>query len=402
MDMATVTLHDPGVYERGVPHEAFAALRRVSPVHWQPEQPPGRGYWALTRHQDVLAASRDAETFSSYAGGHMLSDFDDDAIEMQRAMMICMDPPDHTRLRNLVNRGFTPRVVRQLEQQVRRTCTAIVDDALRRNEVDFVAEIAAKLPIAVIADLMGVPGEDRERLYDWSNRMIGFDDPEFQTPGSDGVVAATEMFGYANELAARRRTGPRDDIVTTLVQPDVAGDVLTELEFDMFFLLLVVAGNETTRNASSGGMHALLDQPDQWRLLTADTGLAGTAADEILRWVSPVMNFRRTATRDTELGGQRIAAGDKVILFYPSANRDEAVFADPHVFDIRRDPNPHIAFGGGGPHFCLGSHLGRLELRVLFETLAERVPGIRPAGPVRRLRSNFINGIKEMPVRLRP
>jgi cholest-4-en-3-one 26-monooxygenase len=210
------------------------------------------------------------------------------------------------------------------------------------------------------------------------------------------------MFAYANALAEQRRADPRDDIVTKLVQPDAGGEALTELEFSMFFVLLVIAGNETTRNAGSGGMLALLEHPDQWRQLAEDAGLVPTAVEEILRWVTPVMDFRRTATRDTEIGGQPIADGDKVVLFYPSANRDEAVFADAGVFDIRRDPNPHLAFGGGGPHFCLGSHLARLELRVLFQTLAERAPAIRHTGPVRRLRSNFINGIKEMPVRLRP
>jgi cholest-4-en-3-one 26-monooxygenase len=402
MDVTTVSLHDPGVYERGVPHEVFAELRRVSPVHWQPEQPPGHGYWAITRYYDVVTVSRDPVTFSSHAGTVLLSDFSDEVVALQRAMMLNMDPPEHTRLRALVSRGFTPRMVNRLERQIRQTCTSIVDDALREREVDFVSAIAARLPIAVIAELMGIPLPDREILYEWSNRMIGFDDPEFQTPGSDGVVAAAEVFGYANELAARRRSDPRDDIVTRLIQPDADGEVLSDLEFTMFFVLLVVAGNETTRNAASGGMRALLDHPDQWRMLISDRGLTPTAVEEILRWVSPVMDFRRTATLDTEIDGHRIAAGDKVVLFYSSANRDEAVFAEPHVFDIRRDPNPHIAFGGGGPHFCLGSHLARLELRVLFETLAERVPGIAPAGPVRRLRSNFINGIKEMPVRLQP
>ncbi|MFI6095006.1 cytochrome P450 [Lentzea sp. NPDC051213] len=400
MDVTATKLHDPSVYERGVPHEAFDELRRVSPVYWQPEQPPGRGFWALTRYDDVVAVSRDPETFSSHLGTPLLADFDDEVIALQRAMMISMDPPDHTRLRNIVNRGFTPRVVGRLEERIRRTCRSIVDAALSRNEVDFVNEISAPFPIAVIAELMGVPEHDRERLYDWSNRMIGFDDPEFQVPGSDGVLAAAEMFAYASELAGRRRADPRDDIVSKLVQPGPDRDLLTELEFNMFFVLLVIAGNETTRNAASGGMQAMLEHPDQWHVLTADRSAMRTAVEEILRWVSPVMDFRRTATRDTEIGGEQIREGDKVILFYPAANRDESVFEDPHVFDVRRDPNPHVAFGGGGPHFCLGAHLARLELRVLFETLAERTPGIRAAGPVRRLRSNFINGVKEMPVRL--
>ncbi len=401
MSTPSVTLHDPDVYERGVPHEFFAELRRASHLHWQPEDPPGRGFWAITRYNDVVAVSRDAQTFSSYAGTAMLSDFDDDVVELQRAMMVNMDPPDHTRLRNLVNRGFTPRMVGKLEQSIRDICHSLIDEVAERGDADFVHDIAAQLPLAVIAELMGVPDADREKLYDWSNRMIGFDDPEFQVEGSDSAVAASEIFAYANELAERRRAEPRDDIVTKLVQPDANGDVLDALEFNMFFVLLIVAGNETTRNAASGGMLALLEHPEQWHRLREDRALVPTAVEEILRWVSPVMDFRRTATRDAVVGGHEISKGDKLVLFYPSANRDEAVFDNPQAFDIARDPNPHITFGGGGPHFCLGAHLARLELRILFDTLAERVPDVTLAGPVRRLRSNFINGIKEMPVRLR-
>lgn len=401
MSTASVTLHDPDVYERGVPHEFFAELRRASQLYWQQEDPPGRGFWAVTRYDDVVAVSRDAQTFSSYAGTAMLSDFDDDVVELQRAMMVNMDPPDHTRLRNLVNRGFTPRMVGKLEQSIRDICHRLIDEVAERSDADFVHDVAAQLPLAVIAELMGVPDTDREKLYDWSNRMIGFDDPEFQVEGSDGAVAASEIFAYANELAERRRAEPRDDIVTKLVQPDANGDVLDALEFNMFFVLLIVAGNETTRNAASGGMLALLEHPEQWHRLREDRSLVPSAVEEILRWVSPVMDFRRTATRDAVVGGQQISAGDKLVLFYPSANRDEAVFDNPQVFDIARDPNPHISFGGGGPHFCLGAHLARLELRILFDTLADRVPHVALAGPARRLRSNFINGIKEMPVRLR-
>lgn len=400
MTSPRVDLSDPRVYEHGVPHDFFTHLRREHPVYWQPEQPPGKGFWAVTRHADVVAVSRDTETFSSYAGTTLMADMDDDIVHKQRMMMINMDAPDHTRQRRLVMRGFTPRMIAKLDGYVRGVCTEIVDGLAGREEVDFVHDVAAQLPLAVIAELLGAPHEDREKIYDWSNRMIGFDDPELQQPGSDGEQAAIEMFSYANELGARRRRQPRDDIVTKLVQPDENGDVLSELEFDMFFVLLAVAGNETTRNATAGGMLAFLEHPDQWRRLRADRSLLPSAVEEILRWVAPVMEFRRTAMRDTRIGQQDIKQGDKIILFYPSANRDEAVFDDPQRFVVGRDPNPHLSLGGGGPHYCLGAHLAKLQLRTIFETLLDRLPDIELVGPARRLRSNFINGTKEMRVRL--
>uniref|UniRef100_UPI00407474F8 CYP125MRCA n=1 Tax=synthetic construct TaxID=32630 RepID=UPI00407474F8 len=403
-----IDLTDPDVYNRGVPHEQFAWLRRNEPVYWHPEPPPdtdGEGYWAVTRHADVVAVSRDPEIFSSQQGGTMIQDADaaPEELEKQRMMMLNMDPPQHTRLRKLVSKGFTPRMIAKLEDKIRERAKQIVDEAIEKGECDFVADIAAELPLQVIAELIGVPQEDRQRLFDWSNRMIGYDDPEYHSSEADGEQAAAEMFAYAQELAAERRKNPRDDIVTALVQAEVDGQKLSDLEFNMFFLLLVVAGNETTRNAISHGMLALLEHPDQWERLRADPSLAPTAVDEILRWASPVMSFRRTATRDTELGGQQIKAGDKVVMFYASANRDEEVFDDPYTFDITRSPNPHLAFGGGGgPHYCLGANLARLEIRVMFEELAEIMPDIELTGPPERLRSNFINGIKHMPVRFTP
>jgi len=393
-----IDLYDPGVYERGLPYEAFAYLRREAPVYWNPE-PAGPGFWALTRYDDVVTASRDAATFSSYLGTALLDDRDEESLQANRLMMLSQDPPDHTRLRSLVNRGFTPRMIARLEDRIRDLCHELVDELVVKGSTDFVRDIAAQLPLVVIADMLGAHEADRDKIFNWSNRMLGFDDPEMQTSYEDGQAAAIEIFAYANELGRQRREDPRDDIVTKLLQPDGNGDVLSELEFDLFFVLLAVAGNETTRNAASGGMLAFLEHPEQWKRLREDRSLLPTAVEEMLRWVTPVMEFRRTATRDVELRGQRIAAGDKVILFYCSANRDEAVFTDPERFDVARDPNPHIAFGGGGPHFCLGTHLARLELRVLFETLLDRAPDLELAGPVRRLRSNFINGIKEMAVR---
>jgi cholest-4-en-3-one 26-monooxygenase len=267
---------------------------------------------------------------------------------------------------------------------------------------DFVTDIAAPLPLQVICELVGAPPEDRNWIFDLSNKLVGYDDPEFRHSPEEGLQAAAEIYAYADALAARRREQPADDIVTRLLQPDDSGEVLTTNEFDLFFLLLTVAGNETTRNAASGGMLAFVEHPGQWRRLLADPGLVPTAAEEIVRWVSPVNLFRRTATCATDLGGQAVAEGDKVVVFYASANRDERAFADPQEFDIGREPNPHVGFGGGGPHFCLGRHLAALELRVLLSALAERMPDIELDGEVSRLRSNFLNGIKHMPVRFTP
>ena len=405
MTASRIDLKNPDLYTEGVPHDFFAELRHGCPVYRQDEE-DGPGYWAVTRHADVTAVSRDSATFSSALGTTQIDEFDEETRLKQAAMLVNLDPPEHTRLRQLVSRGFTPRMVRTLEGHIRDICNRIVDDLIERGRngavVDFVPVAAAPLPLEVIAALLGAPTEDVGRLYDWSNRMIGFDDPEYGNTQADGELAAAEIFLYANEIAAARRVEPRDDIVSRLVRPDENGDTLTEMEFDMFFVLLVVAGNETTRNATAGGMQAFIDHPDQWRRLQAEPELAAGAVEEILRWVTPVIGFRRTPTCPATIGDQPVEAGDKVVVYYPSANRDEDVFEDPHVFDIGRTHNPHVAFGGTGVHFCLGAHQARLELRILFETLARRIERIEPAGPVRRLRSNFINGIKSMPVRVYP
>lgn len=405
MTASRIDLKNPDLYTEGVPHDVFAELRRNCPVYRQDEE-DGPGYWAVTRHADVTAVSRDSTTFSSALGTTQIDEFDAETRRKQAAMLVNLDPPEHTRLRQLVSRGFTPRAVRTLEGHIRGICNRVVDDLVERGRdgavVDFVPVAAAPLPLEVIAALLGAPGEDVDRLCDWSDRMIGFDDPEYGNTRADGELAAAEIFLYANEIAAARRAEPRDDIVSRLVRPDENGDTLTEMEFDMFFVLLVVAGNETTRNAAAGGMQAFVDHPEQWRRLQAEPELAAGAVEEILRWVTPVIGFRRTPTCPATIGGQPVEAGDKVVVYYPSANRDEDVFEDPHVFDIGRTHNPHVAFGGTGVHFCLGAHLARLELRILFETLARRIERVEPAGPVRRLRSNFVNGIKSMPVRVYP
>jgi cholest-4-en-3-one 26-monooxygenase len=317
-------------------------------------------------------------------------------------MMLNMDPPQHTRQRSFVNRGFTPRMIGRLAKHIREICDELIDEVVPRGQADFVTDIAAPLPLYVICELVGAPVADRGKIFELSNKLVGYDDPEFRRSPEEGMQAAAEMYAYAGELAARRREQPADDIVTRLLQPDESGEVLSTDEFDLFFLLLSVAGNETTRNAASGGMLAFFEHPGQWQRLLADPGLIPAAAEEIVRWVSPVNLFRRTATCDTDLGGQAVAEGDKVVVFYASANRDESVFENPQEFDIGRDPNPHVGFGGGGPHFCLGRHLAALELRVLLQALTERMPDLTLDGEASRLRSNFLNGIKHMPVRFTP
>ena len=403
--VADINLVDADTYQRGgAPHDQFAWLRQHAPVYWHDDggAPEWPGFWAVTRHADVGHVSRHADTFSSTRRLALFAETPEAEIDLQRLMMLNMDPPQHTRQRAFVNRGFTPRLIGRLAKHIREICDTLIDEVVPRGTADFVTDVAAQLPLHVICELVGAPPQDRAWIFEMSNKLVGFDDPEFRHSPEEGMQAAAEIYAYAGELAERRREQPADDIVTRLLQPNDAGEVLTTDEFDLFFLLLTVAGNETTRNAASGGMLAFFEHPAQWRRLLDDAGLVPTAAEEIVRWVSPVNLFRRTATCDTEIGGQAIAEGDKVVVFYASANRDESVFADPQVFDIGRDPNPHVGFGGGGPHFCLGRHLAALELRVLLQTLAERMPDIEPDGEVSRLRSNFLNGIKHMPVRFTP
>ncbi|MEU6429258.1 cytochrome P450 [Microbispora sp. NPDC046973] len=396
-----INLVDKDRYARsGVPHDQLRRLRGDAPVYWHEGEGDWPGFWAVTKHADVVHVSRHSDLFSSARKLALFDEMPEEQREFQRLMMLNQDPPDHTRRRSLVNRGFTPRQIGRLEEHIRDICHALVDEVQSKPDVDFVRDIAAPLPLYVICELLGAPVEDRDKIFEWSNRMIGSDDPDYSTSPEEGQAAAFEVYSYAHTLAAARRQDPRDDIVTRLLQPDEDGQTLTEDEFDLFVLLLIVAGNETTRNAASGGMLTLFEHPDQWKRLVDDPSLARTAADEIVRWVSPVNLFRRTATADTEIRGQKIAAGDKVVVFYASANRDEEVFERPDEFDIGRDPNPQIGFGGGGAHFCLGNHLAKLELRVLFEVLAQRLPGIRQTGEARRLRSYFINGIKTLPVAL--
>ncbi|AHH16343.1 putative cytochrome P450 [Nocardia nova SH22a] len=395
----TIDVFDQERYLDGPPYADFAVLRRQAPVfhHRDPEVP--EGHWALTRHADIVQVARHPELFSSERKGSQPQEFDEVAIDVQRRMMIHQDPPRHSRIRGLVNRGFTPRAVDRLRPRIAEECAAIVDNALAQGEFDLIPTLAAELPLIVIAELMGIPRSDRHLIFEWSRAIAG------QTDHEHGGAEATRdavvgMSGYAAELGAERRRCPLDDTVTKMVSPDDKGNQLTDEEFQAFFILMTVAGNETTRYSIAGGVEAFTQFPDQWARLKQDPELARTAAEEIVRWVSPTKVFRRTALADTEVGGQTIHAGDKVMAHLVSANRDETVFADPEAFDIGRDPNPHLGFGGGGPHFCIGKHLAVTEIEIMFETLARKVERIEITGPTPRLRSYQFTGITAMPVRI--
>jgi cytochrome P450 len=391
-----VDLTDLDTFVRGVPHEQFDLLRREAPIYFHPETEQA-GFWCVTRYDDLHQVSQAHPVFSS-EWGITLHEGTEESLAQQRMMMLQMDPPRHTRLRLIVNKGFTPRMIGRLHERIREVAREIVDGIAERGECDFVVDVAAELPLQVIAELMGVPQSDRHMLFEWSNRMIGSDDPEYAVSSDVAQSAAIEMFGYANELALAKRADPSDDIISVLLQAEVDGERLNDIEFDLFFELLAVAGNETTRNLISHGMLALLEHPDQRRMLLDDPMLLDSAVEEMLRWASPVMYMRRTARSDYEIRGETIREGDKVALWYIAANHDPDVFEDPHRFDITRHPNEHEAFGGGGPHFCLGTHLARLEIKVMFEEVLARIPEMELAGDVQRLRSNFINGIKHLPV----
>lgn len=383
----------------------FTTLRREDPVHWT-DEPEGPGFWSITKHADLVAVNRDTEGFSSEVGGVNIAELNvvDSAFDMRGQMMLMTDPPRHTRYRLLVNKGFTPRMIGLIESHLRYRAELIVDGVIETGRCEFVTELAAELPLQAIAEIMGVPHEERHLLFDWTNKMVGADDPEYisEGDGDDATSAAAELYMYATKLREDRASEPRDDIVTKLINAEIDGDRLTEAEFDMFILLLAVAGNETTRNATAHGMHALLTHPDQFDALKGDLSLLPSAVEEIVRWATPVLHFRRQATRDAMIGGTAIKAGDKVVMWHISANRDEDAFDDPFSFDIRRDPNEHVGFGGGGAHFCLGANLARMELRLIFEEIATRMGDMQLDGDVERLRSNFIGGIKHMPVTFTP
>src|SRR5262245_56679798 len=392
------------VFDDGFPHPYFKMLRAEAPLCWHPER-NGPGYWVITRYDDLKFASRNPLLFSSWLGGTSVPKRPPETKGPPAATMLTMDPAQHAKYRRLVQRGFTPRMIQELGPHIREVASEIIGRVAARGECEFVSEVAALLPMQVICEMMGVPDEDRQNIYELSNRLIGFDDPDFQQGAADGVQtgieASIEMFMYASKLSERARRAPMDDIVTKLVSADVDGENLSDLDFNSFFLLLAVAGNETTRTATSQGMRLLAQHPQQRERLLRDPKLIPTAVEEIVRFTSPVMYFRRTATQDTELRGMKIRAGDKVTMWYPSVNRDGAVFRDGDTFDVGRTPNEHLGFGVG-EHFCLGASLARLELIIIFEELLRRMPDISIDGPVRHLRSNLIDGIKEMHVRFTP
>ncbi|PEG41499.1 cytochrome [Mycolicibacterium agri] len=392
-----VDLTDPDVYASGMPFDAFRALRRRAPVAWHPHQ-DGPGFLALTGYDEILAVSRDSATWSSQATGVFFEiPRPEDAYQLE-LMMLTMDPPRHTKLRSLISKGFTPRQVARLNGRVAEMARQIVDAMAAQGECDFVDDVAGALPSYVIAELMGIPLGDGRRLYELT---------EIMNTGSVGqqetaVDAQMQMFAYGTELAARKRADPGDDIATSLLHAEVDGEHLTDLEFNMFFLLLINAGGDTTRNLVAAGILALLEHPAEQARLAADPSLLPTAVEEMLRFTSPVTVFVRTATRDTELRGIPVQAGDRAAMFYPSANRDETRFADPDRFDIGRTPNPHLAFGGGGTHYCLGANLARVEAAAIIPEVLSRMKGLELAGPVERVRSNLMNGIRSMPVRFSP
>ncbi|MFF0740112.1 cytochrome P450 [Streptomyces sp. NPDC004111] len=409
---------DPRRYARGVPHDAYRRLRDAHPVAWQDEYevlgwPAGPGFWAVTRHADVVRVLKDARAFSSCLGATQIRDPDPDDLPFVRRMMLNQDPPAHGKLRRLVSRAFTPGRTDRFESRVRERARDLLRRAVRdaeesgRGTFDLVAAVTDEYALLNLCDLLGVPPGDRALLLEWTERVIAYQDPDERervVRGPDGLpvnprspAMLGEMFAYARELAAYKRRFPSDDIMTALAHAAGDGTRLSGPELEMFFFLLTVAGNDTVRSAAPGGFLALAQDPG------AQAALPGvrveTAVEELLRHHPPVLSFRRTVAEDTELAGQALRAGDKIVVFHASANHDERVFTDPHRLDLTRDPNPHVSFGDG-PHVCLGAHFARLQLRVLHEEALRVLPRYRLAAPPRRLVSHFINGLKSLELRL--
>ncbi len=403
MKLGEINLLDLDLFVHGDPHQAFAVLRREAPLYWH-EQKAGRGFWAVTRYRDALRVYHDPETYSSERGISL--NFDNVMPEQVGSgmMMILTDPPRHNRIRQVVSPRFTPRAIAAYEPEVRRICDEILDAVIERGECDFVVEVAAKVPTAAICEMLGIPAEYRDLMYSLGNAAIGSQDPEYNQGRSameTGRNAQAEFFGYFAKLIDERRKQPGRDLISAFTIGKVEGAQLTDLEILFNTFLLIIGGQETTRNAISGGMLALINHPAQRARLASDPALMATAIEEFLRWTTPVTHILRTARHDGELRGEKIRAGDKVVVWNASANRDEEVFPEADRFEINRSPNDHLAFGHG-EHFCIGAHLARLEMRVMIEQVMRRMPDLELAGEPERLRSNFVAGIKHLPVRFTP
>ncbi len=424
MPLSHIDLTNPDNFLEGSPHGGLTEMRNEDPVHWH-EGSSGAAFWCVTKWDDLRYVSRNPRLFSSQRKGTNMPNPRLEEMMRQRMergevneqmaamakqaeeggglfpIMLMMDPPRHVAFRRLVQKSFTPRYVAGLETHIRELARRIVDDVIEKGECEFVREVASDLPLQVICDMMGVPDEDRQEIFDLSNQMIGFDDPELGENDEQRTLASVGMFTKAMKVAELYRDNPQDNLTSHLLHREVNGDKLSEMEYSAFFLLLSVAGNETTRTVTTNGMRLLMDQPDQLQRLVEDPSLIPSAVEEILRFEPAVHHFRRTATEDTEIRGRAIKENDPVIMWYAAANRDEEVFEDAERFDVGRHPNEHLSFGIG-EHFCLGANLARLELNAIFEEIVPRLRNPEFAGPVRRLRSNFINGVKEMPVRFDP
>ncbi|NUS45096.1 MAG: cytochrome P450 [Mycobacteriaceae bacterium] len=393
---------DPELWAARRPVAEFAELRRTAPVWWNavPEGVSGfddGGFWVVSKLEHIKEISKNPELWSNFentAIPRFNGEITREQIELQRVLLLNQDPPQHTKLRRIISKGFTPRAVESLRAALVERAERIVHDAKKQGSGDFVEQVACELPLQAIAELIGVPQDDRKNIFDWSNQMIGYDDPEFE---GDALAATAQITGYAWNMAEERRACPADDIVTKLIEADIDGEGLGSDEFAFFVILLAVAGNETTRNAITHGMKAFVDNPDQWELYQEQR--PRTAPDEIVRWATPVTAFQRTATADTVLGGQEVRKGQRVAMFYSSANFDEDHFENPFAFDILRDPNPHVGFGGTGTHFCVGANLARLELDLMFKAIADVMPNLQQLAEPERLRSGWLNGIKRWQVK---
>ena len=393
---------DPDIYARGLPVDELAKLRRLAPIWWN-EQPVGKGgfndggFWVVTKHKDVKEASLRSDVFSTYENT-ALPRYPDEVrrenIDAARASLLNMDAPHHTRLRKIITRGFTPRAVSRLREELNERAQRIVQDAVAQGCGDFVEQVSCELPLQAIAGLLDVPFEDRKQLFRWCNEMTGSEDPEYAD--IDGQVSSVNVLTYAMQMADARAARPGDDIVTELLNADIDGEKLSETEFAFFVLTLAVAGNDTTRHSITQGMMAFTDFEEQWQLYKRLR--PESAADEIVRWATPITAFQRTALEDTELSGVQIKRGQRVVLFYRSANFDEEVFDDPHTFNILRDPNPHVGFGGTGAHYCLGANLARMTINLIFNAIADNMPDLTPLSEPQRLRSGWLNGIKHWQV----